>query len=94
MQRVVQRVKSDKLLALEPLRKAQELYEEQIRILFKKKPPTSDEFYRRRASLRKIADSLEVNNKRSRWTKSRNKKEKRKRLAAQRKRKLELKTKL
>ena len=89
--KVEQRVRTDKLTALDPSRRAKELFKEQIRILFKKKPPCSDEFYRRRAELGRIVSMLKRNNNKSRSTHSRNKKEKRRRLAARR---LELKHKL
>ena len=90
-QEVERRVRRDKLTALKPSKRAKELFKEQIRILFKKKPPCSDEFYRRRAELGRIVSMLKRNNNKSRSTHSRNKKEKRRRVAARR---LELKRKL
>ena len=61
--KVEQRVRTDKLTALDPSRRAKELFKEQIRILFKKKPPVSNEFYRRRAELGRIENMLKRNNK-------------------------------
>ena len=49
-----ERVKKDHLTALEPKKRARDLFKQQICIEFNKKAPASDEFYRRRTNLDEI----------------------------------------